>query len=94
MTILTDPESNHTSHAVRKEKAGINRGNNAREREQDSGSPHLQAAVLVAMPSPLHAQSRIGHAASGVSLRDELAIGLIEMPWIQEGHRSLKINAS
>jgi len=95
VTILTDAESNRTSHAVRKGQADKNWGNSAREREeeQDAGSPRLRAAVLVAMPSPLHAQSHVDHTASGSSLRDELAIGLIEMPWIQEDH-SLKRNAS
>jgi hypothetical protein len=97
VTILTDAESNRTSHTVRKGKAGKHRGTSARERqreEQDAGCHHLQAAVLVAMPSPLHVQSHVGHAASGSSLRDELAIGLIEMPWIKEDHHSLKRNAS
>ncbi|KAN0127895.1 hypothetical protein V8E53_007925 [Lactarius tabidus] len=102
MTILTDPdtESNdRTSHTVRKGKAGKNRGSSAREKErereeQDDGSPRLRAAVLVAMPSPLHAQSHVGHAASGSSLADELAIGVFEMPWIQEDHHSHKRNAS
>jgi len=93
VTILTDAESNRTSHAVRKGKAGKHRGTSAREREredQDVGSARLRAAVLVAMPSPLH----VGHAAPGSSLRNELAIGLIEMPWIKEDHHSLKRNAS
>jgi hypothetical protein len=102
VTILTDPdtESNdRTSHTVRKGKAGKNRGSSAREKErereeQDDGSPRLRAAVLVAMPSPLHAQSHVGHAASGSSLADELAIGVFEMPWIQEDYHSLKRNAS
>ena len=95
VTILTDAESNRTSHAVRKGKAGKHRGNSTREREeQDTGSGCLLAAVLVAMPSPLHAQSHVGHAVSGGSLRDELAIGLIEMPWNKEDHHSLKRSVS
>lgn len=97
VTILMDPESsNRTSHAVRKEKARKSRGNSATKREQDTGSSRLRAAVLVAMPSPLHAQSRVSHTASGGSMWDdsELAIGLIETPWIQEDHHSLKRIAS
>lgn len=93
--MLTDPESsNRTSHAVRKRKAGKSWGNSARKREQDAGSSHLRAAVLVSMPSPLHAQSRVSHTVSGGSRRGELAIGLIEMPWIQEDDHSLERNAS
>jgi hypothetical protein len=97
VTILTDAESNRTSHAVRKGKAGKHRGTSAKEREreeQGTGSHRLRAAVLVAMPSPLHAPPHAGHVALGGSLRDELAIGLIEMPWIKDGHHSLKRNSS
>jgi hypothetical protein len=95
VTLLTDAESNRTSHTVQNGKASKNRGNSAREsesEEQNARSPRLRAAVLVAMPSPLHARSHFGHAASG--RLDELAIGLIEMPWIQEDHHSLKGNTS
>jgi hypothetical protein len=95
VTILTDAGSNRTSQYVQRGKAGKIRGNSASEsesEEQNARSPRLRAAVLVAMPSPLHAQSHFGHAASG--RLDELAIGLVEMPWIQEDHHSLKGNAS
>jgi len=94
VTILADAEPNRTSDAVRKGKAGKHRGNSAREKEREYQDPGLQVAVLVAMPSRLHAQSHVGHVASGSSLRDELAIGLIELPWIREDRHSLKRNAS
>ena len=93
---MTDAESNRTSDAGRKGKAGKHRGKCPREKgkeEQDPGNSDLQVAVLVTMPSPFHAQSHVGHAVSRRSLRDELAIGLIEMPWIKEDHHSLKRNA-
>ena len=92
--MLTDPESsNRTSHAIRKRKAGKSWGNSASKREQDVGSSRLRAAVLVSMPSPPHAQSRVSHISGG-SRRGELAIGLIEMPWIQEDDHTLERNAS
>jgi hypothetical protein len=95
VTILTDTES---SDAVRKGKVGKHRGGkSAREKEkgeeQDPKGLGLQVAVLVAMPSLIHAQPHAGHAALGSSLRDELSIGLIELPWIKEDRHSLKRNA-
>jgi len=74
---------------------GKRRSLNAREKEREKHDPRsagsgVQVAVLVAMPSPLHAQFE----ASRSSLRDELAIGLIEMPWIKEDRHSLKRTAS
>jgi len=86
-----------TPDAVRKGKAGKHHrgGKSVREKEsgqQDLRGSGLQVAVLVAMPSLLHAQSHAGHAASGSSLRHELAIGLIEMPWMKEERHSLKRN--
>lgn len=96
---LTDAESIRTPDAVRKAKVGKHRDKRAREKErekQDPGSSRLQVAVLVAMPSPLHAQShdRVGREASGSTLRNELTIGLIETPRIKEGRHPLKKNAS
>ncbi|KAH9046838.1 hypothetical protein EDB84DRAFT_606506 [Lactarius hengduanensis] len=79
---VTIVESGRASDAaLRKGKAGKRRGN----------SENLQVAVLVAMPSPLHA--RRSHDGRS-SLRGELAIGLIEMPWIKEDRHSAKRNAS
>ena len=87
--ILTDAES---SDAFGKGNVEKHRGarDNEKGEEQDPKSLGLQVAVLIAMPSLLHA----GHATSGSSLRDELSIGLIEMPWIKEDRHSLKRNAS
>lgn len=103
MTILADTERNPTSDGARKRRAGKRRSDSARGVEMvkrsprsAGGGPGLQVAVLVAMPSPLHAQSHdgVGQETLGSSLRDELAIGLIEMPWIKEDRHSLKRSAS
>lgn len=83
---VTIVESGRASDAaaLRKGKAGKHRGNN-------EGSSDLHVAVLVAMPSPHHA--RRSHDGRS-SLRGELAIGLIEVPWIKEDRHSVKRNAS
>ena len=94
VTILTDTES---SDAFRKGKGGKHRGggkSDEKGEEQDPKSLDLQVAMLVAMPSLLHAQPHAGHAPFGSLLRDELSIGLIEMPWMKEDRHSLKRNAS
>lgn len=101
MTIFPGAESNRTSDAAfRKGKAGKHRSNSTRDQKkkerEDPGSSDLQVAVLVAMPSPFHAQSHDGadQGASGSSLRGELTIGLIEVPWIKEDRHSPKRNGS
>ncbi|KAH8994482.1 hypothetical protein EDB92DRAFT_2113302 [Lactarius akahatsu] len=80
---VTIVESGRASDAaLRKGKAGKHRGNS-------EGNLGLQVAVLVAMPSPLHA--RRSHDGRS-SLRGELAIGLIKVP--REDRHSIKRNAS
>ncbi|KAH9006119.1 hypothetical protein EDB86DRAFT_2871793 [Lactarius hatsudake] len=71
--------------------AALRKGKGSKHRGNSEGSSDLQVAVLVAMPSPLHA--RRSHDGRS-SLRGELAIGLIEVPWIKEDRRSVKRNAS
>jgi hypothetical protein len=62
-------------------------GGSARERRdrQDKGSRRLQVGVIVAMPSQLHTKNHDGVAQelSGSPLRDGLAIGLVEVPWVE-----------
>lgn len=90
VTILTNTESNRTSDVPRKRRARKHRSDGAKEKEREKQDPRssgsgLQVAVLVAMPSSLHGQCQ--SEASGSSLRDELAIGLIELPWIEGDHQ-------
>jgi hypothetical protein len=52
-----------------------------------STESRLQVAVLLQMPSPNHPEANNGinkHALC--SVRGELAIGLMEVPWTREGH--------
>jgi hypothetical protein len=65
------------------EKIRENSANGKRERgKKDQGS--LQVGVLIAMPSQLHMTNYddTSQDLSGSALRDGLAIGLVEMPWV------------
>lgn len=91
MTVLTNTEAKGASGPIR--EVGKISAREKREREkQDQGSCRLQVGVLVAMPSQLHTKTHdgVGQELSGSPLRDGLAIGLIEMPWIEEGRRFRK----
>ncbi len=98
MTVLTGEEAKSASRPVR--EVGKLRGDSAREKgereKKDQGSCRLQVGVLVAMPSQLHTKTHDGvsREISGSPLRDGLAIGLIEIPWIEEDRRLLKKIAS
>lgn len=101
MTILTHTESNRASDLVWKRLAGKHRSESTREKEREKKDPRssvsdLQVAVLVAMPSPFHTHFHdgVGQDGSRSSLRDELAIGLIEIPWIKEDRNSFRRNVS
>ncbi|KAH9022035.1 hypothetical protein EDB84DRAFT_515738 [Lactarius hengduanensis] len=78
-------------------EAGRLRGESARVRrervKQDKGICRLQVGVLVAMPSQLHTKTHDGEL-SGSALRGGMAIGLTEMPRIEEGCRVPKKTAS
>ncbi|KAH8980405.1 hypothetical protein EDB92DRAFT_272276 [Lactarius akahatsu] len=71
-------------------EAGRLRGESARVRretdKQDQGICRLQVGVLVAMPSQLHTKPH-DRELSWSTLRGGMAIGLTEMPWIEEGCR-------
>ena len=90
MTVLTNAEAKKASGPVRKMRKVW--GGSAREKrdKQDKGSCRLQVGVLVAMPSQLHTKNHDGvsQELSGTYLREGLAIGLIEMPWV-EGEPSI-----
>ncbi|KAH9174907.1 hypothetical protein EDB89DRAFT_420339 [Lactarius sanguifluus] len=77
--------------AGRASGAAFRKGKASRHRGNSEESSNLQVAVLVAMPSQLHA--RRSHDGRS-SLRGELAIGLFEVPWIKEDRHSVKRNAS
>ena len=100
MTVLDDAADSdrRASDAARKAKGKRRGNNNGARQKQDKGSASLlQVAFLVAMPSPLRTQIHDGvgqQQASESTLRDELAIGLIEMPWISEDPHSFKKIAS
>ncbi|KAI9443853.1 hypothetical protein H4582DRAFT_1042311 [Lactarius indigo] len=97
-TVLTNAEAKGAFTPVREE--GKLQGDSARERSeiqrQDQGNFHLQVGVLVAMPSRLHTKTHngVGQELSRHPLRDGLAIGLIEMPWVEEDRRLIKKIAS
>lgn len=89
MAVLTSTETKGASIPI--EKVGKLRGDSAREKgereKQFQGSfQRLQVGVLVAMPSQLHTKNYdgVGQELSGSPLRGGLAIGLIEMPWVEE----------
>ena len=57
----------------------------------------LQVAVLLQMPSPpncAEARNNVDEEALGSSFRGELAVGLMELPWIREEHCSRKSTTS
>ena len=89
MAVLTSTETKGAYRPI--EKVGKLRGDSAREKgereKQFQGSfQRLQVGVLVAMPSQLHTKNYdgVGQELSGSPLRGGLAIGLIEMPWVEE----------
>ncbi|KAH8981128.1 hypothetical protein EDB86DRAFT_2977492 [Lactarius hatsudake] len=94
VTIMANSEANGASGPVR--EVGKLLSDSARERRkrqkqtQDQGSCRLQVGVLVAMPSQPHTRTHngVGQELSESPLRDGLAIGLIEMPWIEEDRQS------
>jgi hypothetical protein len=66
-----------------------NRENNSKSKSGVRvGGGRMQVAVLLAMPSPLRAKAlpdHVGGDPSRCSFREELAIGLIQVPWDQRG---------
>jgi len=56
----------------------------AEKGRKDQEGCHLQVGVLLAMPSQLHTKNYdgVGQDLSESALRGGLAIGLVEMPWI------------
>ncbi|KAH9022033.1 hypothetical protein EDB84DRAFT_515778 [Lactarius hengduanensis] len=95
VTVMTNSEANGASGPVR--EVGKLLSDSARERrgrqKQDQESCRLQVGVLVAMPSQPHTRTHngVGQKLSESPLRDGLAIGLIEMPWIEEDRQSTKM---
>ncbi|KAN0136191.1 hypothetical protein V8E53_006051 [Lactarius tabidus] len=95
---LTKAQTQSTTEPVR--KAGRLWGDDEREKaegegqeqEQEQGGCHLQVGVLVAMPSQCQTKKceGAGLESLGRPLRDGLAIGLAEMPWIEEDRLSHK----
>ncbi|KAH9056534.1 hypothetical protein EDB87DRAFT_1636635 [Lactarius vividus] len=95
VSVLTNAEVPNASGPV--QEAGRLRGESARVRrvcvKQDQGTRRLQIGVLVAMPSQLHTKTHDG-GLSGSVFQCGMAIGLTEMPWIEEGRRLPKKIAS
>jgi hypothetical protein len=93
---LTKVQAQSTTEPVR--KAGGLWGDDVGEKAegegqgQEQGGCHLQVGVLVAMPSQCQTKKREGAGLEslGRPLRDGLAIGLAEMPWIEEDRLSHK----
>jgi len=57
-------------------------------RQAATGSSTLQVAVLLQMPSP--PSHTVTEAENDISVRGELAIGLVEAPWTREHPSSLR----
>jgi hypothetical protein len=82
VTVLTDAEAKITCR-----KEGKVWGGDAREK-RDEECCRLQVGVLVAMPSQVHTKTH-DQELSGSPLRDGVAIGLIEIPWVERDPPSI-----
>ncbi|KAI0302393.1 hypothetical protein B0F90DRAFT_211033 [Multifurca ochricompacta] len=87
-TVFTDVKTKRTSESLL--GTGDHRGHSAQEGKdrdkQNLQDCDLQIAVLLAMPSPspVKVHNSVGRQRPGSPFRDELAIGLIEVPWTRE----------
>ena len=54
---------------------------------------HLRVAVLLQMPSP-NCAGKVSEESLECPVRGELAVGLMEIPWVREDHYSLKRTSS
>lgn len=74
-------------------KVGKHWGESRREKaegeDKNQGYCRMQIGVFVVMPSRLHQINRggVGLESSRSPLRDGMAIGLTEIPWVEEDRR-------
>ena len=66
---------------------GVEKENEDQLAREEGTESRLQVAVLIQMPSLNRAETR-NEEAQEFSVRGELAIGLMEVPWTGEDHHS------